>query len=74
LSTAGTSNPYHEARGIWNERYQNLVRARWNWQLIAFGELFVIIVFALALVWHASQSKVVPYVGDRTFKSDCCVR
>ena len=63
MSTGGeTSNPYHEARGIWNERYQNLIRARWNWQLIAFGELFVIIVFALALVWHASQSKVVPYV------------
>ena len=34
-SGAQTTNPYHEARSIWNERYQNLVRARWNWQLIA---------------------------------------
>jgi len=61
-TTPDTSNPYHQARGIWNERYHNLVRARWNWQLIAFGELFVIVIFALALIWHASQSKVVPYV------------
>lgn len=61
-SAAPTTTPYHRAKNVWNERYQNLVRARWNWQIIAFGELFVIAMFAMALVWHSTQSKVVPYI------------
>lgn len=61
-SAAETSNPYHEARGVWNERYQNLVRARWNWQLVSFGLLATNLLFGVALVWHSAQSKVVPYV------------
>ncbi len=55
-------NPYHEARGIWNERHLNLVRARWNWQLVAFALLASNALFGVALVWHAAQSKVIPYV------------
>ncbi|MGH7286940.1 MAG: VirB8/TrbF family protein, partial [Myxococcota bacterium] len=61
-SEAQTTNPYHEARSIWNERYQNLVRARWNWQLIALVLALSNVIFALALVWHSAQSKVVPYI------------
>ena len=61
-SGAQTTNPYHEARSIWNERYQNLVRARWNWQLIALVLALSNVIVALALVWHSAQSKVVPYI------------
>lgn len=61
-STAPTTTPYHRAKGVWNERYRDLVRARWNWQIIALGELFVIAIFAMALVWHSAQSKVIPYI------------
>jgi type IV secretion system protein VirB5 len=57
-----TSNPYHEARGIWNERYLSLVRARWNWQIISLVLALSNLVVALALVWHSAQSKVVPYI------------
>lgn len=57
-----TTNPYHEARGLWNERYLNLVRARWNWQLIALVLAVANVIVALALVWHSAQSKVVPYI------------
>jgi len=59
---AQTSNPYHEARGIWNERYMSLVRARWNWQIISLVLAISNLVVALALVWHSAQSKVVPYI------------
>jgi type IV secretion system protein VirB5 len=59
---AQTSNPYHEARGIWNERYLSLVRARWNWQIISLVLAVSHLVVALALVWHSAQSKVVPYI------------
>lgn len=62
MSAEAPSNPYHEARGIWNERYLNLVRARWNWQLIALVLALSNLAFALALVWHSAQSKVVPYI------------
>jgi type IV secretion system protein VirB5 len=59
---AQTSNPYHEARGIWNERYMSLVRARWNWQIVSLVLAISNLVVALALVWHSAQSKVVPYI------------
>jgi len=59
---AQTSNPYHEARSIWNERYLSLVRARWNWQLIALVLAVSNVIVAVALVWHSAQSKVVPYI------------
>jgi type IV secretion system protein VirB5 len=59
---AQTSNPYHEARSIWNERYLNLVRARWNWQLIALVLAISNVIVAVALVWLSAQSKVVPYI------------
>jgi type IV secretion system protein VirB5 len=59
---AQTTNPYHEARGIWNERYMSLVRARWNWQIISLVLALSNLVVALALVWHSAQSKVVPYI------------
>ena len=63
MSTAPeTSNPYHEARSVWNERYQNLVRARWNWQIIALVLALSNLVVALGLIWHSAQSKVVPYI------------
>ena len=57
-----TSNPYHESRSLWNERYLDLVRARWNWQRIALVLALSNAIVAVALVWHSAQSKVVPYI------------
>lgn len=60
--TVETTSPYQAARGAWNERYLNLLKARRNWQLIALVAVVSNLVVGLGLVWQAAQSKVVPYI------------
>ncbi len=58
------SNPYVEARREWNDRYLDLTRERRRWQIVASGELLVLMTLAIGLVWLSVQYKTVPYVVE----------
>jgi type IV secretion system protein VirB5 len=57
-------NPYLAARLEWNERYHGFVRAKRNWQIIAFVALAVNAGLGLGILWQASQSRVTPYIVE----------
>ncbi len=58
------SNPYVEARREWNDRYLELARERRRWQIIASGQVLVLVILAIGLVWLSGQYKTVPYVVE----------
>ncbi len=55
---------YHAARREWNERYGDLIQAKRDWQLTAFGSLVLAALLALGLIWQGAQSRIVPYVVE----------
>ena len=55
---------YHAARREWNERYGDLIQAKRNWQLTAFGSLALAALLGLGLIWQGAQSRIVPYVVE----------
>jgi type IV secretion system protein VirB5 len=60
---AGTpENPYEAARGEWNERYRKFIVAKRNWQILAVVAVASNAFLGWGLLWHASQSQVIPYV------------
>jgi hypothetical protein len=50
---------YHAARREWNERYGDLIQAKRNWQLTAFGSLTLAALLGLGLIWQGAQSRIV---------------
>jgi len=62
LARKAPRNPYDTARREWNERNRSLLRAKYNWQLLALVAIAANAGLAWGLVHLASASRVVPYV------------
>ncbi len=56
-----TSNPYIAARQEWNAMFADLIKAKYNWQRIAFIVLVANILLTTGLLWLACQSRYIPY-------------
>lgn len=61
LSTQSV-NPYIAARQEWNAMFGDLVKAKYNWQRIAFIVAIINLSLTLGFLWLASQSRYIPYV------------
>ncbi len=55
------SNPYLAARHEWNAMFGDLIKAKYNWQRIAFIILLANILLIAALIWLSGQSRYIPY-------------
>ena len=58
------ANPYFEARREWDERYDDLVLGKRNWQIAAGGLLALALILAGGIVWLATRSRYIPYVVE----------
>lgn len=62
MARRAPENPYEAARREWNERNRSLLRAKYNWQILAVVALAANGALAWGLVHLASESRVAPYV------------
>jgi type IV secretory pathway TrbF-like protein len=60
----GDENPWVAARGAFVSVYEDLAKAKRNWQLVGLGLLAVLFVETLALARLALTARVTPYVVE----------
>ena len=60
-------NPYLSARKEYSDRYGSAVKDAARWRQISILMVMLCIAFGVAMMWLASQNKVVPYIvqGDK---------
>ncbi len=56
------ANPYVAARTEWNHMFGDLIKAKYNWQILAFGLMICTVVLIIGLIILSLQSRYVPYV------------
>lgn len=54
-------DPYVSGRREWNERYEEYIKAKRNWQIAAFGCIVIAAISTTGLVAVSLQRKVVPF-------------
>jgi type IV secretory pathway TrbF-like protein len=61
---------YLQARREWDERYDDLVLGKRNWQIA--GLMLLSLVLAVGIVWMSARSKVIPYIPDLNELATSC--
>lgn len=70
-----STNPYVAARTEWNHMFGDLIKAKYNWQLLALGLVISNILLIIGLISVSLQSRYIPYavqvdaLGNTNFAS-----